>query len=387
MSVQVCPGFADDARHHLMIAGAGAGKTTFLVERALSLPGFTLITTYTIRNSEEIRAKIRELNHGVVPGNIEVLPWDTFLIQHGAKPFRRSLCFSDGKPAPRINGMLLVNSKDEGAPRWMNSSQYDYYMTSSGQIYSDKLANYVCQCDDASDGAVIKRLIGCYNKIYIDEVQDLAGYDLEIINRLLHQTQSEIVMTGDSRQFIFRTHWEKKNQPYNTGKIDAYITDKCKDTDCSIDYKTLNRSLRCRTEICDFSSLLYSEFPPVQSKTEYKDTMHDGVFLVSEEDVDDYLERFNPVVQLRWNVRVKVNPRAMVLNMGEAKGTTFDRVLIYPTTDMLKWISNHGHELSQEARSKFYVALTRARYSVGIVCKTKKVFKMDIAGIKKYERK
>ncbi len=386
MNLQPYPGFADNARHHLMIAGAGAGKTTFLVERALSLPGYTLITTYTIRNSEEIKDKIRVLNHGVVPGNIEVLPWDTFLIQHGAKPFQRSLRFSDGRPAPLVRGMLLVNSQAEGAPRKMNSKQYGYYMTSSGQIYSDKLANYVCQCDDASDGAVIKRIIGCYNRIYIDEVQDLAGYDLEIINRLLHQTQAEIIMTGDPRQFIFRTHWEKKNQPYNTGKIDTYITDRCRDTDCMIDYKTLNRSFRCRPELCDFSSLLYSEFPPVQSITEYNDTLHDGVFLVREEDVDDYLDRLNPVIQLRWNARVIVNPRAMVLNMGEAKGTTFDRVLIYPTTDMLKWISDHGQDLSQEARSKLYVALTRARYSVGIVCKIKNVFNMDIAGVQKYVR-
>lgn len=385
MSVQECPGFADDARHHLMIAGAGAGKTTFLVERSLSLSGYTLIVTYTIRNSEEIRAKIREKNHGVIPGNIEVLPWDTFLIQHGAKPFRRSLCFSNGEPAPRINGMLFVNSQDDGAPRCMKSKQYGYYMTKQGQIYSDKLAKYVCQCDDASRGAVINRITGCYNRIYIDEVQDLAGYDLEIVNRFLHQTQAEIVMTGDPRQFIFRTHWEKKNQPYNTGKIDAYVTDKCSDTDCSIDYKTLNRSYRCRPELCSFSSLLYDDFPPVESRTAYEDSLHDGVFLVSEEDVNYYLQKMHPV-QLRWDMRTKVNAEAPTFNMGEAKGITFDRVLIYPTADMLKWVSDHDHDLSQEARSKFYVALTRARYSVGIVCKSKKVFKSDIVGVQRYER-
>lgn len=385
MSEQACHGFSDDARHHLMIAGAGAGKTTFLVERALKLPGYTLITTYTIRNSEEIRVKIRELNHGIVPGKIDILPWDTFLIQHGAKPFRRSLRFSDGKPAPRINVMLFVNSQADGAPQWLNSGQYGHYMTSSGQIYSDKLANYVCQCDDASDGAVIKRITGCYDRIYIDEVQDLAGYDLEIVKRLLHQTQAEIVMTGDPRQFIFRTHWERKNQPYNTGKIDVYVSDKCGDKDCSIDYTTLNRSYRCRPELCTFSSLLYDKFPPVESKTTYKDTQHDGVFLVKEEDVEDYLEKMRPV-QLRWSASTKVKAGAPVLNMGEAKGTTFDRVLIYPTEDMLKWVSNHEQNLSQEARAKFYVALTRARYSVGIVCKKKKIYRSDIAGVQRYER-
>ena len=74
-----------------------------------------------------------------------------------------------------------------------------------------------------------------------------------------------------------------------------------------------------------------------------------------------------------------------MLNMGEAKGTTFDRVLIYTTTDMLKWVSDHSQSLSQEAKAKFYVALTRARYSVGIVCKTKKIFQSDISGVQRYE--
>lgn len=282
MNVQDCPSYSDDARHHLLIAGAGAGKTTFLVKRALNLSGYTLITTFTIRNSEEIKAKIRELNHGIIPENIDVLPWDTFLIQHGAKPFRKSFILSDGKPAPKIEGMLLVNKQADGAPRGANSKQRDYYMTTSGQVYSDKLANYVCHCDDASNGAVINRIISCYNRVYIDEVQDLAGYDLEIISRLLHQSRSEIAMTGDPRQFIFRTHWEKKNERYNTGRTDAYIADKCADTDCSIDYKTLNHSFRCRPELCDLSSLLYSDFPPVKSLAQYNNTSHDGVFLVNE---------------------------------------------------------------------------------------------------------
>jgi DNA helicase-2/ATP-dependent DNA helicase PcrA len=130
--------------------------------------------------------------------------------------------------------------------------------------------------------------------------------------------------------------------------------------------------------------LLYDEFPPVESRTAYEDSLHDGVFLVRKEDVDDYLERIHPV-QLRWNVTTKVKPGAPVLNMGEAKGTTFERVLIYPTTDMLKWASDHGQNLSQEARAKFYVALTRARYSVGIVCKTKKIYQADISGVQRYE--
>lgn len=47
----------------LIIAAAGAGKTTFLVDEALKIKdGNVLITTYTQANEEEIRKKIIEKN-------------------------------------------------------------------------------------------------------------------------------------------------------------------------------------------------------------------------------------------------------------------------------------------------------------------------------------
>jgi ATP-dependent exoDNAse (exonuclease V) alpha subunit len=42
-------------------------------------------------------------------------------------------------------------------------------------------------------------------------------------------------------------------------------------------------------------------------------------------------------------------------------------VLIYPTASMLGWVKNNNTELKDISRSKFYVAITRARHSVGIV--------------------
>ena len=56
-----------------------------------------------------------------------------------------------------------------------------------------------------------------------------------------------------------------------------------------------------------------------------------------------------------------------VMNFGEAKGETFNRVLIYPTKDMERWAKDSSTTLSDGARAKFYVALTRARCSAAIV--------------------
>jgi DNA helicase-2/ATP-dependent DNA helicase PcrA len=54
-------------------------------------------------------------------------------------------------------------------------------------------------------------------------------------------------------------------------------------------------------------------------------------------------------------------------NYGKSKGLTFDRVLIYPTNPIVNWNKDQNSKLAPTRRCKFYVALTRARYSVGIV--------------------
>lgn len=53
--------------------------------------------------------------------------------------------------------------------------------------------------------------------------------------------------------------------------------------------------------------------------------------------------------------------------MGASKGKTYNDVLIYPTNDMCKWIKDNNYKLNGTTRSKFYVALTRGKYSAAIV--------------------
>ena len=72
------------------------------------------------------------------------------------------------------------------------------------------------------------------------------------------------------------------------------------------------------------------------------------------------------MLQLRWDKRTEVLPNIRVMNFGESKGETFDRILIYPTQDMVKWVGDNTATLSDGARAKFYVALTRATHSVAI---------------------
>ena len=74
-------------KNKLLIASAGAGKTTLFVKEAISCNETVLITTFTEENKEEIKKKFYELNNGVIPSHVTIRTWFSFLIEHGEKPY------------------------------------------------------------------------------------------------------------------------------------------------------------------------------------------------------------------------------------------------------------------------------------------------------------
>jgi superfamily I DNA/RNA helicase len=378
-------------RNKLLIAAAGSGKTTFIVDESLEQKkGRILITTYTQANEAEIRRKIIEKNK-FVPENITVQTWYSFLLKHGVRPFQGALF--DRK----IKGFLLVNSQSglKGyrkpcpeckrnktikpcrkckEPYYFGEREFDnYYFTKTLKIYSDKLSKFVYRCNEKTNGLVLERISKIFSHIFIDEVQDLAGYDLEIL-KLLFNTNINILLVGDPRQGIYSTNNSAKNKQYSKSGIVHFFEDnsmplEVNDTKLIVNYRS-NR------DICDLSNKIYCDFPQTSSGN-LKRTEHDGIFFVKKADVDNYLRSYRPV-QLRDSKAKKVNERYMFMNFGESKGLSFDRALIYPTQPFLNWLRNNNSDLPPTSRSKLYVAITRAKYSVGIVVENDT---MNIEGI------
>ncbi|GHV41788.1 hypothetical protein AGMMS49546_18490 [Spirochaetia bacterium] len=368
-----------------IIAAAGSGKTTYLISEAMDVINSgnrnVLITTYTENNAEEIKKKIIG-KYKYIPSQITIQTWFSFLIQHGVRPYQGT--FNDSLKEYQINGMILNNDYQGTFPVVTKYGKVNlpfseeknflkHYFSKSNKIYSDRLPKFVYKADEASDGEVIKRISRIFNYIYIDEVQDLAGYDLDIIG-LLFKSDSEVILVGDPRQVTYITHHEKKNSGYLDGKIKEFIQEKYKTRKeiekVEIDETKLSKSHRNNKQICDFSSKLYKSYVPIspcacQGCRNYN-KQHEGIFLINQQDVDDYLKKYNPI-QLRWNRTKQINEDYRYYNFGESKGMTFERVLIYPTDPMEEWIKDHNYKLTNEARAKLYVAITRARYSVGII--------------------
>jgi len=354
-------------KNELLIASAGAGKTTHFVKEALVCKESVLITTFTEENEKEIRKKFIELNNGIIPANITIQTWFSFLIEHGAKPYQGKLT------TKKINGLLLVNEKSglkykRKFPVYFSEDDVDnHYFTKDYRIYSDKLSKFAVKCNEKSNGYVVERISALFHNIYIDEVQDMAGYDLEFI-KLLMKTDSIIKMAGDPRQVTYHTHFSSKHKKYVDGKIQEFIISECKKIDCLIDTETLKGSWRNNQAICDFANKLFPEYPQCQSLQQEK-TEHDGVLFVREKDIDNYIKKYEPL-QLRYDRRTKkVHSGYKVKNFGESKGATYNRVIIYPTKKMSDWILADTPITSFEIKCKFYVAITRAKFSVAIVCK------------------
>jgi superfamily I DNA/RNA helicase len=354
----------------LIIAAAGSGKTTFLVEQALAATDANvLITTYTENNKEEVRKRLFEKN-GHIPKNITVQTWFSVLLQHGVRPYQGHLY------EPDIKGMILVNGRSgvkytnkNGTPvYYKEDTEFEqHYFSSERKIYSDKIAKFSCKCNEKSGNAIIGRMSKIYTHIFIDEVQDLGGWDLDIINTIA-QSSINMVLVGDPRQRTYDTHDAQKNSNHTKDGITLFAYFKSlKGMDTS---ESLSQNYRCISSICELSNTLFSALPKAESGNK-NTTEHDGVFLVKKADVAAYLAKYSPI-QLRFDKRKKVDDSYPAMNFGASKGLAFERVLIYPTDKIKKWLRNHNSELPAESRSKLYVAITRARQSIAFVYDLKK---------------
>lgn len=337
-----------------IIAAAGSGKTTRLVDEALALKDKKiLITTFTIENFEQINEYIVQKN-GFVPENISVLTWYSFLLQHGVRPYRNLVIDN-----MRVRSLYFDNTP-QSATFTPKTNALKYYLTQSGLIYRDRVSEFVCQCNDVSSGLVISRLEKIFDYIFIDEIQDLSGYDLNFLESLLKSALA-VVGVGDFRQATFSTNHSRKNKKYKKTNIIDWI--KIKEHEGLVCIEPLTDCYRCNQSICDFADKLFPKLPTTTSLNQIT-TGHDGVFFISDAEVEEYYAEYAPVV-LRYNK----NSNTMglpAINIGVSKGRTYARVLVFPTNPMKKYFNDSNHEALKD-KARLYVAITRARFSVTFV--------------------
>ncbi len=342
------------SKNKVVIACAGSGKTTRLVKEALAHPNRRIaMVTYTNNNAREINKKFGELNSGV-PRNVTVMTWFEFLLRECARPYQKSKYNEK-----RIESLLFVNQ--QSAKGISETDTARHYFANGELIYSDKMAKFVVECEKSSSNAVTARLGEIYTDVFVDEFQDLAGWDLDVIEMFL-RSNIRITLVGDPRQHIYSTNPSSKNKQY-LGINVINLVEKWKQGGlCTTD--PLSVTYRCNQAICDFSNALWPGMDPM-TPLQNAVTNHDGVFLVAKKVVAEYIQQFRPQI-LRYNKKVNTFG-CKALNFGVAKGLQFERVLIIPTQPIRKFLQTGDIEHVESSRDKLHVAVTRARYSVAFV--------------------
>ncbi|GAA4260030.1 UvrD-helicase domain-containing protein [Dactylosporangium darangshiense] len=341
------------AGNRAVIAAAGSLKTQLIIEAALADQSQrVLITTYTQENLAQIRRRLAEIK-GVIPAHITITTWFQFLIHQGARPFQSSV-------TNKIDHIRSLNFDGQRSRFARRDNPLNYYFDRNGDMYRDGVADFVCRADDASDNGVMRRMEGMYDHIYIDEFQDLVGYDLDFVDKLF-ASSIHVTVVGDPRQHTFATNNGPRNRQYRGAGIMNWL--RHRQASCVLEMRS--ESWRCHQLICDWSDRLFPKMPTTKSRNVIE-TGHDGIFMIVAEDVPAYVAKYGPQV---LRDRVTTSTLGMpALNIGVSKGSTYDRVLIFPTQPMLKYLKTA--DLSAlKAPDRLYVAVTRARHSVAFVVK------------------
>lgn len=336
------------SHNEIILAAAGTGKTTQLVERIGQLENKRiLVTTYTDENTKLIKSLLYK-KYGFLPPNILVLSWYTFLLRDGIRPFQNCLDIK-----ARIESIAWINKK-------LYHKKYDF-ITQGNRVYRDKAAEFICECNTASRGALIRRLESIYDYIFIDEMQDLTGYDLAFLE-LLFNSKISIWGVGDPRQSILRTNYALKNKQYSKEALIKWL--KQQEKAGKLTLEEMNTCYRCRPSICDFANKIFPDYPLMVSGNS-SIVEAEGIVMIPLDQVDDYIRRYQPVILRKW---IKTDTKGYsAINIGVAKGKTFERVLLFPTQTMLRFIKNPQDNDNFKEKELLYVAITRAKYSVAVV--------------------
>lgn len=340
------------------MSAAGSGKTWDICHEALEVVTHTdkraLIVTYTNRGAESVKNEIRKQNENVLHPQVIIKTWYRFLLSDLIKPYQTGLT------GRRINHIKTVDFSEQfGQINFNKAGTYSRYINAGRNVRSNQASELAVLLNDRSRGKSIARLEEIYSNIYFDEIQDMAGYDIELL-RLLMKSSIGIVCCGDNKQATFKTHVAKKNKNQTGKNIWEFFRRLEEDGLVQIERNLASR--RFNWDICCFANAVYPQGEAITTIME-EVTGHDGVFLIEVSDVDLYQDYYTPQI-LRFDARTKINRPCV--NFGICKGETFERVLIYPNGPLNDFILKGTALGSPE---KYYVGVTRPRYSIAFAMK------------------
>jgi len=367
---------AIEMNKQVVFAAAGNGKTYSLCKEAKSIiekgKRYVLLISYTNEGVRSLESEYRKQNQGVLHERLVIKSWYSFLLSEFIKPYqcllslkykiyRNEYIFS--VPENYIRSIAFYQTEEP--ERYYNQTHVQYYLNNGRDVVPDRTSLLAYKCNEHSRGKPFRRLEEIYTHVFIDELQDYAGWDLEII-KLLLESSLEVKCVGDYKQAIYRTNNSLKYRQYRDEAIRRFFIDLEKNGICCVTYSNATR--RFNQEICDFINTIHNDSESVvqpDDKLINEATENQGVYILDSNYLDRYCKYYAPTV-LRYDTRTKIpfNHECNVYNYGGAKGATYERTVIIPVSTTIPFLICREPITSPKTRSKFYVACTRAKYSI-----------------------
>ena len=329
----------------VMLAVAGSGKTTHIVN-ALNPDTRSLLITYTDNNLRNLRTKILR-KFGYFPENISLFSYFTFLYNFCFKPF------------------LLMDTRAKGInweipPAWtqrLRRDHKDFYLDKHNRLYHNRIAKRMEV--DGVLGLVNQRIEKYFDNLFIDEIQDFAGHDFNLIKSIA-KSKVSLLFVGDFYQHTFDTSRDGNVNKNLHDDLSTYIC-KLEEIGLQIDCDTLSKSYRCSPTVCTFVS---EGLGITMDSHKDKDTT---IQLVDTKADSDRILKCDATIKLFYKEHYKY--ACFSRNWGDSKGEDqyTDVCVVLNKGTFQKFQKNELRELKPQTRNKLYVACSRARNNLYFV--------------------
>jgi DNA helicase-2/ATP-dependent DNA helicase PcrA len=328
----------------VVFAVAGSGKTTKIVQQ-LNEQRRHLLITYTDANRDNLRRKILE-RFGHFPNNIKLLSYFKFLHSFCYRPFLRS--------EKNTKGLLFALPPANDRHGLTEDRRF---MTATRRLYSNRLAKFVEQTGTVPH--VIARLEKYFDAVYVDEVQDFAGHDFNLLLQLV-PANVEYLFVGDFYQHTYDTSRDGSVNQSLHKDYNKY-QGRFKKAGLRVDLDTLNASRRCSASVCDFITEQIGI--SIQSSGERNST----VKFVEDKSAVEGIFRDDSVVKLFYQEHYKY--ACFSENWGASKGLDHfnDVCVVLSAPNVKAWKSGTLKDINPETKNKLYVACSRARGNLTFV--------------------
>ena len=325
-----------------MLAVAGAGKTTYLVNQLNEVERF-LIVTYTINNVANIRRKIIR-RFGYFPSNITLLSYYRFLYHECFLPFSKL----------ELNPAGICWQQPADWTRYKGHRKPLFYETNDRLLYHNRIAKF---CLEFHLPEIKERLEKYFDHFYIDEVQDLAGHDFDFIQNLF-PLQIDAMLVGDFFQHTFET---SRDGNKGGSLYENYATYLGKWKHIQTDTTTLSKSFRCTKQICRFVDGNIGI-----TIGAHRDEDSQIIVIETQEEADAIIRNPNVIKLVFWKCH---NYTFNAMNWGESKGLDdFEDVCVILNKTANKYYkANSLRQMAPSSRNKLYVACTRAHRNLYIM--------------------